>query len=131
MFTLANRLWHSDSSFRAMPAQATRCCTARVIPGKGGNTEFADMRAAYDALDAATKAEIEDLVTEHSIVFSRDQLGFTDFTPPANEDACSPVRHRLVSTHPLTGRKSLYLSLAYRRASSAGRCRRRAPASAT
>ena len=83
---------------------------SRVVPGKGGNTEFADMRAAYDALDAATKAEIEDLVCEHSIVFSREQIGFAVTTPTGNEDKLRPVRHRLVITHPVTGRKSLYLS---------------------
>ena len=67
------------------------------------------MRAAYDALDAATKAEIEDLITEHSIAFSREQLGFTDYGE-GNADKIRPVRHRLVRTHPVTGRKSLYLS---------------------
>ena len=78
MYALANRLWHSDASFRAIGAGYT-LLHGRVIPGKGGNTEFADMRAAYDALDDATKAEVEDLVTEHSIVFSREQIGFADY----------------------------------------------------
>ena len=68
MYALANRLWHSDASFRAIGAGYT-LLHGRIVPGKGGNTEFADMRAAYDALDDATKAEIEDLVTEHSIVY--------------------------------------------------------------
>ena len=108
MYALANRLWHSDASFRAVGAGYT-LLHGRVVPSKGGNTEFADMRAAYDALDDATKAEIEDLVTEHSIVFSREQIGFTDYAE-GNADKLRPVRHRLVITHPVTGRKSLYLS---------------------
>jgi alpha-ketoglutarate-dependent 2,4-dichlorophenoxyacetate dioxygenase len=108
MYALANRLWHSDASFRAVGAGYT-LLHGRVIPGKGGNTEFADMRAAYDALDDATKAEVEDLITEHSIVFSREQIGFTGYGA-GNADKLRPVQHRLVITHPVTGRKSLYLS---------------------
>jgi alpha-ketoglutarate-dependent 2,4-dichlorophenoxyacetate dioxygenase len=108
MYGLGNRLWHSDASFRAVGAGYS-LLSARVVPGYGGNTEFADMRAAYDALDGATKAEIEDLVTEHSIAFSRGVLGFDDYGE-GNADKVRPVRHRLVRTHPVTGRKSLYLS---------------------
>jgi alpha-ketoglutarate-dependent 2,4-dichlorophenoxyacetate dioxygenase len=108
MYALANRLWHSDASFRTVGAGYT-LLHGRIIPGKGGNTEFADMRAAYDALDDATKAEIEHLITEHSIVFSREQIGFADYGE-GNADRLRPVRHRLVITHPMTGRKSLYLS---------------------
>ncbi|WP_428493297.1 TauD/TfdA dioxygenase family protein [Rhodopila sp.] len=108
MYSLGNRLWHSDASFRATGAGYS-LLSARVVPGAGGNTEFADMRAAYDALEDATKAEIEDLVTEHSIAFSRGELGFSDYGA-GNEDKVRPVRHRLVRTHPVTGRKSLYLS---------------------
>ena len=108
MYALANRLWHSDASFRAHGAGYT-LLHSRVVPGKGGNTEFADMRAAYDALDAATKAEVEDLICEHSIVFSREQIGFA-VQDDGNADKLKPVRHRLVITHPVTGRKSLYLA---------------------
>ena len=106
--SLGNRLWHSDASFRAVPARYS-LLSARVVPGAGGNTEFADMRAAYDALDAKTKAEIEDLVTEHSIAFSRAELGFDAF-PAEHQAKLRPVRHRLVTTHPGSGRKVLYLS---------------------
>jgi alpha-ketoglutarate-dependent 2,4-dichlorophenoxyacetate dioxygenase len=107
---LGNRLWHSDASFRAVPAKYS-LLSARVVPGSGGNTEFADMRAAYDALDDATKAEIEDLVTEHSNAYSRELIGFPREAYGAdNQDKLRPVRHRLVRTHPVTGRKSLYLS---------------------
>jgi alpha-ketoglutarate-dependent 2,4-dichlorophenoxyacetate dioxygenase len=105
---LANRLWHTDASFRAVPARYS-ILSGRVVPAEGPNTEFADMRAAYDALDTRTKAEVEDLVCEHSLVFSRGQLGFTEFLPDERV-AMEPVRHRLVRTHPVTGRKSLFLA---------------------
>jgi alpha-ketoglutarate-dependent 2,4-dichlorophenoxyacetate dioxygenase len=108
MYALGNRLWHADASFRATGAIYS-LLSARIVPSSGGNTEFADMRAAYDALDAQTKGLIEDLVTEHSIAFSRAQLGFDDYGS-GNEDKVRPVRHSLVRTHPVTGRKSLYLS---------------------
>ena len=108
LFAIGNRLWHSDSSFKVVPAKYS-LLHARSIPSKGGNTEFAYMRAAYDALPDDTKAEVEDLICEHSQIFSRQQLGFTDFT--AEELArFKPVRQRLVRVHPGTGRKSLYLS---------------------
>jgi len=108
MFNLGNRLWHSDSSFRAIPAKYS-LLSGRAVPASGGNTEFADMRAAYDALDAATKAEIEDLVCEHSLIYSRGVLGFGDFTEEERV-TFKPVRQRLVRTHPVTGRKSLFLA---------------------
>jgi len=108
MFNLGNRLWHSDSSFRAVPAKYS-LLSGRVVVDRGGRTEFADMRAAYDALDAATKAEVENLVCEHSLLYSQGSLGFTDLTE-AERVAFKPVRQRLVRTHPVTGRKSLYLS---------------------
>lgn len=108
MFNLGNRLWHSDSSYRAIPAKYS-LLSGRVVVDHGGRTEFADMRAAYDALDAGTKAEIENLVCEHSLIHSRGTLGFTDLS--AEELAMfKPVRQRLVRTHPVTGRKSLFLS---------------------
>jgi len=107
---LGNLLWHSDASFRAVPAKYS-LLSARVVPPKGGNTEFADMRAAYDALDQATKREIQDLITEHSNAYSRELLGIAKADYGAeNQDKLRPVRHRLVRTHPVTGRRSLYLS---------------------
>ena len=108
LFGIGNRLWHSDSSFKAVPAKYS-ILHARSVPSRGGNTEFADMRAAYDALDAETRAEIEDLICEHSQIFSRQQLGFTEFTDEERA-RMAPVRQRLVRVHPSTGRKSLYLS---------------------
>lgn len=108
MFNLGNRLWHSDSSFRAKPAKYS-ILSARTVASQGGNTEFADMRAAYDMLDEATRAMIEDLVCEHSLIYSRGSMGFTELTED-EKAMMKPVRQRLVRTHPVTGRKSLYLS---------------------
>jgi alpha-ketoglutarate-dependent 2,4-dichlorophenoxyacetate dioxygenase len=108
MFNLGNMLWHSDSSFRAIPAKYS-LLSARVVNPKGGNTEFADMRAAYDALEEETKREIADLVCEHSLMYSRGSLGFGEFSDEEKE-MFRPVRQRLVRTHPVTGRKSLFLA---------------------
>jgi alpha-ketoglutarate-dependent 2,4-dichlorophenoxyacetate dioxygenase len=108
LFNLGNMLWHSDSSFRATPAKYS-LLSARIVNPKGGDTEFADMRAAYDALDDETKREIEGQVCEHSLMYSRGSLGFLDYTDEEKE-MFKPVRQRLVRTHPVTGRKSLYLS---------------------
>ena len=108
LFAIGNRLWHSDSSFKPTPAKYS-ILNAHSTPSKGGNTEFADMRAAYDALDNEMKAEVADLICEHSQVFSRQQLGFTDFTDEERE-RFAPVRQTLVRVHPTTGRVSLYLA---------------------
>ena len=108
LFGLGNQLWHSDSSFKDVPAKYSML-SARQIPPTGGNTEFADMRAAYDALDEATRREVQNLICQHSQIFSRGILGFTDFTD-AERDKWAPVRQRLVRRHPNTGRLSLYLS---------------------
>ena len=106
MYALANRLWHSDASFRAVGAGYT-LLHSRVNQSKGGNTEFADMRAAYDALDEATKRDIDGMIALHSIVYSREQIGVAVQGDSAH---LAPVKHRLVETHPVTGRKMLYLS---------------------
>jgi alpha-ketoglutarate-dependent 2,4-dichlorophenoxyacetate dioxygenase len=82
---------------------------ARSIPSKGGNTEFADMRTAYESFDDETKEQIEGLVCEHSQMYSRRLLGFTDFSEE-EQGRFRPVRQSLVRTHPSTGRKSVYLS---------------------
>ena len=107
-FKLGDRLWHSDSSFRPIPAKYS-LLSGRIIPSWGADTEFADMRAAYDALDPRTKALVEDLVCEHSLIYSRAAIGFTDLSPEETL-AFKPVRQRLVRTHPVTGRKSLFLA---------------------
>ena len=98
MFNLGNRC--GTPTARSAPCRPnTRCCPAASSPVWGANTEFADMRAAYDALDARTKAEIEDLVCEHSLIYSRGSLGFTDFTDEERRCSrrcasawCAPIR---------------------------------------
>jgi alpha-ketoglutarate-dependent 2,4-dichlorophenoxyacetate dioxygenase len=107
-FKLGDRLWHSDSSFRPVPAKYS-LLSGRVIPSWGADTEFADMRAAYDALDDRTRREVDDLICEHSLRFSREAIGFAELTPE-ELTAFRPVRQRLVRTHPVTARKSLFLS---------------------
>ena len=107
LFNLGNQLWHSDSSFRAIPAKYS-LLSGRIVVEKGGNTEFADMRAAWDALDDETKASCEDLVCEHSLLYSRGLLGFE--ATDEERAMFRPVRQRLVRTHPVSGRKSLYLA---------------------
>ncbi len=108
LFNLGNQLWHSDSSFRAIPAKYS-ILSCRLAARAGGNTEFADMRAAWDALDPATQAEVAELICEHSLIYSRGSLGFTELT--AEETAAfRPVRQSLVRRHPVSGRRSLYLS---------------------
>ena len=108
LFAIGNRLWHSDSSFKVVPAKYS-LLRAVEIPSRGGNTEYADMRAAYDALDDETRALAEDLICEHSQIYSRLQLGFTDFTE-AERERFQPVCQRLIRVHPSTGRKSLFLA---------------------
>lgn len=108
LFAIGNRLWHSDSSFKVVPAKYS-LLHALSVTSKGGNTQFADMRAAYDALDAETKDEVEDLVCEHSQIYSRQQMGFFEFTEE-EQRRFAPVRQCMVRTHPVTARRSLYLS---------------------
>jgi alpha-ketoglutarate-dependent 2,4-dichlorophenoxyacetate dioxygenase len=107
LFGFGNQLWHSDASFRAIPAKYS-ILSAHALPDAGGNTEFADMRAAYDALDEATRQKLEGLVAEHSQLYSRGLLGFMDFTGEERK-TFAPVRHPLVRTHPGGGRKALYV----------------------
>jgi alpha-ketoglutarate-dependent 2,4-dichlorophenoxyacetate dioxygenase len=108
MFQLGNRLWHTDSSFKRLPARAS-LLYARTIPPVGGHTEFADERAAYDALPEATKSRIDSLVAEHSIFTSRARLGFSNFSDEERQ-GMPPVPQVLVRTIPESGRKSLYLA---------------------
>jgi alpha-ketoglutarate-dependent 2,4-dichlorophenoxyacetate dioxygenase len=108
MFELGNRLWHTDSSFKRLPALAS-LLYARSIPPVGGHTEFADERAAYDALPEATKRRLHGLVAEHSIFNSRGRLGFTEFSDEERE-GMPPVPQAVVRVIPESGRKSLYLA---------------------
>ena len=108
MYNLGNMLWHSDSSFKATPAKYSML-HARVIPPSGGETEYVDTRVAWEYLPERTKDLVKDLVTEHSLIFSRAQLGFDAFTP-AEQERCVPVPQRLVRRHYGSGRLALYLS---------------------
>jgi alpha-ketoglutarate-dependent 2,4-dichlorophenoxyacetate dioxygenase len=108
LFQLGNRLWHTDSSFKRLPARAS-LLYARSIAPVGGHTEFADERAAYEALPDATKRRLDGLVAEHSIFNSRARLGFTNFSDEERR-SMPPVPQVLVRTIPESGRKSLYLA---------------------
>jgi len=107
-FQLGNRLWHTDSSFKRRPALAS-LLYARSIPTIGGHTEFADERAAYDALAEDMKRRLSCLVAEHSIFNSRARLGFSNFSDEERQ-GMPPVPQVVVRTIPESGRKSLYLA---------------------
>jgi alpha-ketoglutarate-dependent 2,4-dichlorophenoxyacetate dioxygenase len=107
MYTLGNRLWHTDASFQD-PAGRYSMLSAKVLPPTGADTEFADMRAAYDALDPATKTRLEGLRVHHSIAHSRQTLGF-EFSA-AEAEALKGAIHPLVRTLPRSNRRSLYVA---------------------
>ena len=110
--SLGNRLWHTDASYMPVPVVLGMLHAVAVPPASvlgGGETEFADMRAAYDALPSMMKAEIEGLIVEHDIFWSRGQIGFTEF-PPGEREKYPPSPQRLVRLHPGSQRKTLYLS---------------------
>jgi alpha-ketoglutarate-dependent 2,4-dichlorophenoxyacetate dioxygenase len=108
LFELGNRLWHTDSSFKRVPARAS-LLYARSVPPIGGHTEFADERSAYDALPETMKRRLDGLIAEHSIFNSRARLGFTEFSDEERQ-GMPPVPQALVRTIPESGRKSLYLA---------------------
>ena len=108
LFGLGNMLWHSDSSFKATPAKFS-LLSARIVPAQGGNTEFSDMRRAWDDLEPELQQECQDLICVHSQIYSRGKLGFEDFTDEEREK-WQPVLQRLVRRHPRTQRLSLFLS---------------------
>lgn len=108
MLQMGNRLWHTDSSFKYLPARAS-LLYARTIAPIGGHTEFADLRAAYDALPENKKRMLEGLVAEHALSYSRARTGFHDFTA-AEQANLPPVPQMMVRTLPENGRKSLYLA---------------------
>ena len=106
-YSLGNRLWHTDASFQDPPGRYSML-HAKVIPPAGADTEYADMRAAWDALPAATKAQIDGLRVHHSIAYSRQTLGF-DFSKD-EEEALKGAIHPLVRTIPRSGRRALYVA---------------------
>ena len=110
--SLGNRLWHTDASYMKVPVVLGMLHAVSLpapSPFGNGETEFADMRAAYDALPDFTKEAIDGLVVQHDVFWSRAQIGFTAF-PPGEREQYPPSTQRLVRRHPVTGRKSLYLS---------------------
>jgi alpha-ketoglutarate-dependent 2,4-dichlorophenoxyacetate dioxygenase len=107
MINIGNRLWHCDSSFYN-PCGALSMLYAYTIPPEDGETEFCDTRAAYDALPEKMKKAIEGLEAEHSLIYSRAMMGFTDFAPEERA-ALGGVRHPVVRVHPVSGRKAIYL----------------------
>ena len=107
MINIGNRLWHCDSSFYH-PCGALSMLYAHTIPPEDGETEFCDTRAAYDALPEKMKRTIEGLEAEHSLIYSRAMMGFTDFSQE-ERDALGGVRHPVVRVHPVSGRKAIYL----------------------
>ena len=110
--SLGNRLWHTDASYMPVPVVLGMLHAVAVPPASplgGGETEFADMRGAWDALPEAMQREIDGLVALHDIFWSRGQIGFTEFAP-GDREKYPPSRQRLVRRHPGSGRKTLYLS---------------------
>jgi alpha-ketoglutarate-dependent 2,4-dichlorophenoxyacetate dioxygenase len=112
LFNIGNQLWHTDSSFKQIPAKCS-LLSARELPSSGpmggGETEFADLRAAWDALPDARKRKLQGLVVEHSIFRSRSQIGFADFNDEIFKQL-PPVPQALVRHHRYSGRTSLYLA---------------------
>jgi len=111
IFNLGNRLWHTDSSFKSIPAKYS-LLSGRNISKEGGNTEFGDMRAAYDNLDVKDKHKIEEMICEHSLIYSRQRLGFDMVKELSSEqiENFNPVEQPLVRQNKLTNRKTIFLS---------------------
>jgi len=107
MYGLGNRLWHTDASFQD-PAGRYSMLSAKVVPPVDADTEYADMRAAYDALPEEEKARLEGLRVHHSIAYSRQTLGF-EFSE-SEQDALKGAIHPLVRTIPRSKRRSLYVA---------------------
>ena len=109
LFNLGNQLWHSDSSFRADPGELIRCCRDASWWTRAATPSLPTCAPPMMRWMTRRKAEVEDLVCEHSLIYSRGTLG-SPSSPTRRREAFKPVRQRLVRTHPVTGRKSLYLS---------------------
>ena len=108
LFQMGNRLWHTDSSFKA-PSGYASLLYARSVAPIGGHTEFADLRAAYDSLPEEKRDRLRGLIAEHSLIYSRGKLGFTEFTPE-EKVAFAPVLRPLMRRIPESGRDSLYIA---------------------
>ena len=108
LFLKGNRYWHTDSSFKKVGAKAS-LLRAVEVPDSGGDTEWADMRAAWDALDTATQQRLEGLVAVHSYAWSQGLVGGIGYLKPTELEALPPVEHPIVRSHPATKRKNLYI----------------------
>ena len=108
LYLKGNRYWHTDSSFKKVPAKVS-LLRALEVPEAGGDTEWADMRAAWEALDPDTRQRLEGLVAVHSYAFSQGKIGGTDLLSKREWDALPPVPQPVVRVHPATGRKNLYV----------------------
>ena len=105
---LGNRLWHTDSSFKYVPALCSMLY-ALAIPPVGGQTEFADQRAAYDALPQPMRQRLQGMIAEHSLMYSRERMGYTEWGED-ERNSVLPVPQVMVRTVPQTGRKNLYIA---------------------
>jgi alpha-ketoglutarate-dependent 2,4-dichlorophenoxyacetate dioxygenase len=103
-----NTFWHTDSSFKRVPSKAS-LLSARTLPDCGGETEWADMRAAWETLDHSLKQKVESLVGVHDYRYSQGLVGGTEFLTEKEWEALPPVRHPAVQVHPETGRTALYI----------------------
>ncbi len=108
MYKEGNKLWHTDSSFKYQPGLCSLLYSTKVVP-IGGHTEFADQRAAFDALSPEMKTQVRGLIALHAIEYSRRRTGFSNFDPEESK-RLPPVPQLLVRTIPESGRKSLYVA---------------------
>ena len=108
MLLKGNNRWHTDSSYKRIPAKAS-LLSAKIVPRTGGETAFADMRAAYDALDAAMQEWLADKFAVHSYAYSQGKVGGTKAITPEEWDDLPPVEQPVIRTHPATGRRKLYI----------------------
>ena len=108
LFLQGNNYWHTDSSYKRIPSKGS-ALAGRVVPATGGETAFADMRAAWDALDAETRDWLADKRAVHSYAYSQGKVGGTEALSKDEWDALPPVEHPVVRRHPATGRRSLYI----------------------
>ena len=103
-----NNFWHTDSSYKRIPAKAS-LLTAKVVPKTGGETAFADMRAAYDALEPAMRDRLADKIAVHSYAYSQGKVGGTGGISREEWEALPPVEQPVIRVHPATGRPNLYI----------------------
>lgn len=109
MVLVGNQQWHTDSSYHRVAAKASML-SARVVPPSGGETEWADMRAAFDALEPADRALVAGRDASHSYLYSQRKVGAgEELWTDADKDSMAEIRHPLVRVHPVTGRPALYL----------------------